>query len=244
VRQKARFRDFQETDGAESIRHLHRHPFPDLLRRARAWWPKQGGADGVSRPRGPAKHDENYCRPRPPRRSSRPASMAKENFAGQGGGGQGCSGNRPARVVQRAAPRLAQASSARRHGAGQAGVGGDPRAPSPWDSSSSWCSRGGRSPPPSLNNDFSCQLAQHSRPSLPVHNRLAASWGSHEGSMLLGVDARRLPRPSASLAPLPESQSPRAYRDHGAQLDRVPLFILTTSNPFERLLPPAQTAGP
>ena len=37
-----------------------------------------------------------------------------------------------------------------------------------------------------VNNDFSvANVAMHSNLSLPVHYRFAASWGSHEGSMLL-----------------------------------------------------------
>jgi cytochrome c-type biogenesis protein CcmF len=39
-----------------------------------------------------------------------------------------------------------------------------------------------------VHNDFSvANVAQHSNSELPVHYRFAATWGSHEGSMLLWV---------------------------------------------------------
>ena len=94
-----------------------------------------------------------------------------------------------------------------------------------------------------VNNDFSvANVAQHSNLSLPVHYRFAASWGSHEGSMLLW--ALMLGGWTAAVAllsrHLPERIAARVIGIMGLISIGVLLFILTTSNPFERLLPPAE----
>ncbi|MGE0358184.1 MAG: heme lyase CcmF/NrfE family subunit [Burkholderiales bacterium] len=93
-----------------------------------------------------------------------------------------------------------------------------------------------------VNNDFSvANVAQHSNLSLPVHYRFAASWGSHEGSMLLW--ALMLGGWTAAVAllsrHLPERIAARVIGIMGLISVGFLLFILTTSNPFERLLPPA-----
>jgi len=93
-----------------------------------------------------------------------------------------------------------------------------------------------------VNNDFSvANVAQHSNLSLPVHYRFAASWGSHEGSMLLW--ALMLGGWTAAVAllsrHLPERIAARVIGIMGLISVGFLLFILTTSNPFDRLLPPA-----
>jgi cytochrome c-type biogenesis protein CcmF len=94
-----------------------------------------------------------------------------------------------------------------------------------------------------VNNDFSvANVAQHSNLSLPVHYRFAASWGSHEGSMLLW--ALMLGGWTAAVAllsrHLPDRIAARVIGIMGLISIGFLLFILTTSNPFDRLLPPAQ----
>ena len=93
-----------------------------------------------------------------------------------------------------------------------------------------------------VNNDFSvANVAMHSNLSLPVHYRFAASWGSHEGSMLLW--ALMLGGWTAAVAllsrHLPERIAARVIGIMGLISVGFLLFIITTSNPFERLLPPA-----
>jgi cytochrome c-type biogenesis protein CcmF len=94
-----------------------------------------------------------------------------------------------------------------------------------------------------VNNDFSvANVAAHSNLSLPTHYRFAASWGSHEGSMLLW--ALMLGGWTAAVAllsrHLPERIAARVIGIMGLISIGFLLFILTTSNPFERLLPPAE----
>ncbi|PWB58822.1 MAG: c-type cytochrome biogenesis protein CcmF, partial [Betaproteobacteria bacterium] len=94
-----------------------------------------------------------------------------------------------------------------------------------------------------LNHDFSvANVAQHSNLRLPAHYRLAASWGSHEGSMLLW--ALMLGGWTAAVAllsrHLPERIAARVIGIMGLISIGFLLFIITTSNPFERLLPPAE----
>ncbi len=94
-----------------------------------------------------------------------------------------------------------------------------------------------------VNNDFSvANVAQHSNLGLPVHYRFAASWGSHEGSMLLW--ALMLGGWTAAVAVfsrhLPERIAARVIGVMGLISIGFLLFIITTSNPFERLLPPAE----
>ncbi len=94
-----------------------------------------------------------------------------------------------------------------------------------------------------VNHDFSvANVAQHSNLRLPAHYRLAASWGSHEGSMLLW--ALMLGGWTAAVAMLsrhlPERIAARVIGIMGLISVGFLLFIITTSNPFERLLPPAE----
>ena len=95
----------------------------------------------------------------------------------------------------------------------------------------------------SISNDFSVlYVAQNSNSALPAFYRFAAVWGAHEGSLLLWA----LALASWSLAvaafsrQLPESFAARVLGVLGRRQRRVfPLFILVTSNPFERLMPAA-----
>ncbi|MDH5264990.1 MAG: heme lyase CcmF/NrfE family subunit, partial [Betaproteobacteria bacterium] len=94
-----------------------------------------------------------------------------------------------------------------------------------------------------LNHDFSvANVANHSNLRLPAHYRLAASWGSHEGSMLLW--ALMLGGWTSAVAllsrHLPERIAARVIGIMGLISVGFLLFIITTSNPFDRLLPPAE----
>ncbi len=93
-----------------------------------------------------------------------------------------------------------------------------------------------------VQNDFSVlNVATNSNSQLPVHYRFAATWGSHEGSLLLWVlmlnvwtvavtvFSRHLPAPLVA----------RVVGVMGLVSIGFVLFMLLTSNPFDRLLPPA-----
>jgi cytochrome c-type biogenesis protein CcmF len=91
-------------------------------------------------------------------------------------------------------------------------------------------------------NDFSVALvANHSNLELPDAYRIAATWGSHEGSMLLWV--LMLSGWSAAVAmlssSLPDTLRARVLGTLGLIAFGFLLFLLFTSNPFERLLPAA-----
>ncbi|MDP3612220.1 MAG: cytochrome c biogenesis protein CcsA, partial [Rubrivivax sp.] len=91
-----------------------------------------------------------------------------------------------------------------------------------------------------VNNDFSVlNVAEHSNSALPMMYRVAASWGSHEGSLVLwllmqaawtsavAVFSRNLPQPMLA----------RILAVMGWLTLTFLLFVLLTSNPFERLFP-------
>jgi cytochrome c-type biogenesis protein CcmF len=93
-----------------------------------------------------------------------------------------------------------------------------------------------------IQNDFSVlNVASNSNSALPLQYRIAASWGSHEGSLLLwllmlniwtlavATFSRHLPGPVIS----------RILAVMGLISIGFLLFMLITSNPFERLLPAA-----
>src|SRR5574343_145759 len=91
-------------------------------------------------------------------------------------------------------------------------------------------------------NDFSVSyVAQHSNTHLPLPYRLAATWGSHEGSMLLWVVI--LAGWSVVVAwrsrQLPPLFLTRVLAVLGGVSAGFLAFLLFTSNPFLRLLPPA-----
>ena len=91
-------------------------------------------------------------------------------------------------------------------------------------------------------NDFSVlYVAQNSNSALPTFYRFAAVWGAHEGSLVLWVLA--LATWSLAVAAfsrqLPETFSARVLGVLGVVSTGFLLFILLTSNPFERLTPAA-----
>ncbi len=91
-------------------------------------------------------------------------------------------------------------------------------------------------------NDFSVlNVASHSNSKLPLAYRLAATWGSHEGSLLLwslmlGGWMAAVARFSKHL---PLVLVARVLALMGMIAIGFLLFMLVTSNPFERLLPAA-----
>ncbi len=93
-----------------------------------------------------------------------------------------------------------------------------------------------------LINDFSVlYVAQHSNSQLPSLYRFAAVWGGHEGSLLLWVLMSSVWGLSVALfsRQLPQEMVARVLGVLGLLSVGFLLFILTTSNPFERLLPAA-----
>jgi cytochrome c-type biogenesis protein CcmF len=93
-----------------------------------------------------------------------------------------------------------------------------------------------------INNDFSVLLAaEHSNSALPLHYRIAAVWGNHEGSILLW--ALILAGWTVAVAlfsrQLPDAMVARVIGVMGLISVGFLLFTLFTSNPFERLLPAA-----
>ncbi len=92
------------------------------------------------------------------------------------------------------------------------------------------------------DNDFSVvNVAANSNSGLPLAFRLAATWGSHEGSMLLWVLMLAGWTAAVSLrsSHLPLAMVSRVLGVMGLLSTGFLLFILFTSNPFERLAPPA-----
>jgi cytochrome c-type biogenesis protein CcmF len=91
-----------------------------------------------------------------------------------------------------------------------------------------------------VNNDFSVlNVATNSNSQLPLQYRIAASWGSHEGSMLLWV----LMLSSWGIAVaawsrhLPDEMVARVLGVMGLVAVGFLLFMLVTSDPFDRLFP-------
>jgi len=93
-----------------------------------------------------------------------------------------------------------------------------------------------------LANDFSVlYVAEHSNSQLPAHFRFAAVWGGHEGSLLLWAFILTLWTIAvASFSKhLPEEMVARVLGVMGLISVGFLLFMLFTSNPFDRLLPAA-----
>ena len=92
-------------------------------------------------------------------------------------------------------------------------------------------------------NDFSVlYVAEHSNSLMPVIYRLGAVWGGHEGSLLLWVlllSTWTILVAQLSKA-LDEFMVARVIGVLGLVTSGLLLFVLTTSNPFMRLLPAAQ----
>ncbi|MCX7184946.1 MAG: heme lyase CcmF/NrfE family subunit [Nitrosospira sp.] len=93
-----------------------------------------------------------------------------------------------------------------------------------------------------VNNDFSVMnVARNSNSELPIQYRIAASWGSHEGSLLLWVFmlAGWSVAVSVFSRHLPDEMVARVLGVMGLVSVGFILFLLVTSNPFDRLLPAA-----
>jgi len=94
-----------------------------------------------------------------------------------------------------------------------------------------------------VNSDFSVlNVATNSNSLLPLPYKIAASWGSHEGSMLLWVLMLATWGVAVSLFSrhLPDEMVSRVLGVMGLVAAGFILFILVTSDPFERLFPAAQ----
>jgi cytochrome c-type biogenesis protein CcmF len=93
-----------------------------------------------------------------------------------------------------------------------------------------------------LSNDFSVQyVAQHSNSLLPKVYQFSAVWGGHEGSLLLWILLLTLWTAAVAVfsRSLPLDMVARVIGVLGLVSVGFTMFILTTSNPFERLLPAA-----
>ena len=93
-----------------------------------------------------------------------------------------------------------------------------------------------------ITNDFSVlNVATNSNSQLPLHYRLAATWGSHEGSLLLWSLMLALWTVAVSLFSkhLPREMVARVLSVMGMVSIGFILFMLLTSNPFDRLIPAA-----
>jgi len=92
-----------------------------------------------------------------------------------------------------------------------------------------------------VTNDFSvANVASNSNSRLPVPYRFAATWGSHEGSMLLWVLMLAAWTVAVTLFSrhLPEETVARVLGVMAIVSCGFLLFTLLTSNPFERVFPP------
>jgi len=93
-----------------------------------------------------------------------------------------------------------------------------------------------------VTNDFSViYAAQHSNSLLPLQYRIAGVWGGHEGSLLLWMLMLTWWAFAVTLfsRQLPDDMVARVLGTLGLVAAGFLLFILLTSNPFERLLPGA-----
>src|SRR4030095_6023764 len=91
-----------------------------------------------------------------------------------------------------------------------------------------------------ITNDFSVlNVATNSNSQLPLHYRLAATWGSHEGSLLLWTLMLAVWTVAVSLFSrhLPEEMLARVLSVMGIVSVGFLLFMLLTSNPFARIFP-------
>ncbi len=91
-----------------------------------------------------------------------------------------------------------------------------------------------------IGNDFSIRyVAQHSNSALPLFYRITAVWGAHEGSVLLWALILGLWTAAVSIfnRGLAELFVARVLGVLGLVSSGILLFILFTSNPFERLVP-------
>jgi len=92
-----------------------------------------------------------------------------------------------------------------------------------------------------VGNDFSvAYVANHSNSKLPTPFRFAATWGGHEGSLLLWLLMLSGWTAAVSIwsRQLPDAMVARVLGVLGLVSAGFMLFTLFTSNPFERVLPP------
>jgi cytochrome c-type biogenesis protein CcmF len=93
-----------------------------------------------------------------------------------------------------------------------------------------------------VHNDFSVlNVASNSNSSLPLRYRFAATWGSHEGSLLLWVTMLSVWMLAVTVfsRQLPQEVLARVLSVMAMVSIGFLAFMLFTSNPFERLLPAA-----
>ncbi len=93
-----------------------------------------------------------------------------------------------------------------------------------------------------VNDDFSVlYVASHSNSALPLIYKISAIWGGHEGSLLLWVFLLSLWSLLVTLfsRSLPDILTARALAVLGLVTVGFLLFLILTSNPFERLFPAA-----
>jgi cytochrome c-type biogenesis protein CcmF len=93
-----------------------------------------------------------------------------------------------------------------------------------------------------VSNDFSVKyVAEHSNTHLPLAYRVASVWGGHEGSLLLWTQMLGLWMLAVTIfsRSLPQEMVARVLSVMGMVAVGFLLFMLFTSNPFERLLPAA-----
>src|SRR3954471_9507604 len=91
-----------------------------------------------------------------------------------------------------------------------------------------------------ITNDFSVlNVATNSNSQLPLQYRLAATWGSHEGSLLLWTFMLTVWMVAVTLFSnhLPSEMVARVLSVMAVISTGFLLFMLLTSNPFERLFP-------
>src|SRR6266487_3471425 len=91
-----------------------------------------------------------------------------------------------------------------------------------------------------ITNDFSVlNVATNSNSQLPLQYRLAATWGSHEGSLLLWTFFLTLWMVAVTLFSnhLPNDMVARVLGVMSVISTGFLLFMLLTSNPFQRLIP-------
>ena len=91
-------------------------------------------------------------------------------------------------------------------------------------------------------NDFSVKyVAEHSNSALPLFYRISALWGAHEGSLLLWIVVLAMWTIAVALRSghLPRAYAARVLGVLGVVNFGFLLFLLSTSNPFERLIPAA-----
>ncbi len=93
-----------------------------------------------------------------------------------------------------------------------------------------------------IGNDFSVlYVAEHSNSQLPVQYRIAAIWGGHEGSLLLWTLILTVWTVAVATFSkhLPQEMVARVIGVMGLVSAGFLLFMLLTSNPFDRLIPAA-----